>query len=674
MVGCAGRASVDPVVEAQKAESRGDLTRAAELYEQAAQGSRSPQLFLRYAAVAQQRGDFKKAEELYRSVLRNIPQSGEALRGLGLLLYRQGQYTESQTLLTRAWRQHPRDPRLQYDVGLSELAVGNYRVAAERFRGAIRDGLHNGDVYSNLGYCYLKLRQVGKAEKVWKDARRKGLVSASLLTNIALLDYENGKIEDARRHLDLALKQPNPPAETYNARALVALANGDLSQAIAFWTKASRTLALLRGQASSHTDEGLGFSGAIRPSPPRARIATILGARGPDMSKLAEQAEAALSRGDLAAAEKSLERLRSAQPDDQDIQSVLAYVLLEQGKLEQGGRILQDLQKQKQLSANALYNMALLLARQGSFDKAVATLEAGIKDFPKDPYLHELLGYALEEKGEMQSAERQYSRALSLQASLVLSRNNRGAMYLASGMTKKASDDFRLISESSPIARFNFGLSLLELHEYAQAKQQFLRVINISPNDSEALVNLGFIYARDGDYQQAKGYFDKALSVDPKSSLALNNLGVIASQQNKTAEAKSYLEKALQIDSGNSAALKNLAAISLREKDLAKARELFLRSVELSPADLSARRDLGHLALLLREPKLAQENLQVALGLDPKNPDIVFNLGVAYQMSGDSKESVRFYKKYLEMVGKNMSHAENALQAERAIQSLTYPQ
>lgn len=53
------------------------------------------------------------------------------------------------------------------------------------------------------------------------------------------------------------------------------------------------------------------------------------------------------------------------------------------------------------------------------------------------------------------------------------------------------------------------GLIFTEMNRYFQALESFEKALEIDPNYTEALVNIGKLFVKIGNYDEAMKYFDK---------------------------------------------------------------------------------------------------------------------------------------------------------------------
>jgi len=111
----------------------------------------------------------------------------------------------------------------------------------------------------------------------------------------------------------------------------------------------------------------------------------------------------------------------------------------------------------------------------------------------------------------------------------------------------------------------------------------YLKAVEILPENTEALYNLGVSYYSIGDKDNALKAYEKALSVSSEYTTAANNAGVIYFERKDFGNAKKYFEQALEYDANNSDAMGNLGAIHHNLGNLKEAIEYYKNSLRMNP-------------------------------------------------------------------------------------------
>ncbi|SJN56570.1 photosystem I assembly protein Ycf3 [Vibrio ruber DSM 16370] len=150
------------------------------------------------------------------------------------------------------------------------------------------------------------------------------------------------------------------------------------------------------------------------------------------------------------------------------------------------------------------------------------------------------------------------------------------------------------IDEQSPIDAY-MGLGIVydmdSLHEMAQAL--YKKLLNIQPESSKLLLNIGYSYYMSGDYFEAKRATLAALSLDPDNRRAQNNLALIYLEQGKAHRALHVFRQQMK----NYEALNHIGHFLMIQGEPDKAIPYLQQAIDENPSDYQA----------------AQENLERAL-------------------------------------------------------------
>jgi tetratricopeptide (TPR) repeat protein len=124
------------------------------------------------------------------------------------------------------------------------------------------------------------------------------------------------------------------------------------------------------------------------------------------------------------------------------------------------------------------------------------------------------------------------------------------------------------------------GLSADDWYEWAyeledaapdQAREAYRRALELEPDHSGALVNLGRLLHAAGAPGAAEAHYRRALEAHPEDATAAFNLGVVLGDQGKLDEAIEAYERAARIDPGAADAHYNAALLLERQGDEAAA-------------------------------------------------------------------------------------------------------
>ncbi len=176
------------------------------------------------------------------------------------------------------------------------------------------------------------------------------------------------------------------------------------------------------------------------------------------------------------------------------------------------------------------------------------------------------------------------------------------------------------------------GIVALGKNQFEAAETAFLKLLVLSPQNPNALVNLGLVEFRLGRAEKAQDYLKRAVRVQPDAALAWMMLGVIAMNQDEPVAATAYLAQAVYLDPKSPQA-HNYYAVMLAKRGWYDAAEDELRTVlTLMPDFAEAQFNLA-LVYFDRNPpaiELARRHYQKALDLgEAPDPDFAAKLKAA---------------------------------------------
>jgi len=99
------------------------------------------------------------------------------------------------------------------------------------------------------------------------------------------------------------------------------------------------------------------------------------------------------------------------------------------------------------------------------------------------------------------------------------------------------------------------------------AMAAYRSALNLRPDCTETLINLGRLLAETGDTAGAATCFREAIRVDPRDATALYNLGVVAQDEDRDPDAVDLYCRALELDASLAEAHYNLATLFDRSGD-----------------------------------------------------------------------------------------------------------
>ena len=161
------------------------------------------------------------------------------------------------------------------------------------------------------------------------------------------------------------------------------------------------------------------------------------------------------------------------------------------------------------------------------------------------------------------------------------------------------------------------------------AIEYYNRADSMSPNNTQILYSLAYLYYTKGDIQQAKKYVDAAITADPQNTNA---------QQ---------LKQHLSLQDSNE--VMNQAVTYMNQGEYANAKKLMEKVVASNPNDFQAYYYLGHIAYATEKYEESTRNFMLAIKNNPNYALSYYSLGLAYDKLREFNRSQLAYEQFLKM-------------------------
>lgn len=221
---------------------------------------------------------------------------------------------------------------------------------------------------------------------------------------------------------------------------------------------------------------------------------------------------------------------------------------------------------------------------------AVTSFQEALKGIPDDVNIMYKLAQSYEKAGQYEQAEETYYKLAELSPTDArIYYNTVINMYNGAKMPDKAADAARKMIElnpNDPDALFNLGFMLVQMKKYEEAIEVLDRVIELTPEMEYAHLNKGFSLYSLKRYNDAIKAYSNTVELFPENADAWMFLGMSYMQLKGWSKAVDPLKKAIDLRPDNGNAYYNLAICYLNLKDNYSAREIYnqLQSVDPSLA------------------------------------------------------------------------------------------
>lgn len=234
---------------------------------------------------------------------------------------------------------------------------------------------------------------------------------------------------------------------------------------------------------------------------------------------------------------------------------------------------------------------SIQLIERGEYGLATKVLTAAYQKHPNNDDVLVLLAESLSEQGRSkQSLDLLLKRSKSTDASDdVLFAI--GDEYFSLLNYEKAQSFYSLLSEredSASEAWVRMGLIAVANEDNIEAKNCFLKSIDLDSGNLNAMNSLGDLALDVDNLDEAKDWFLRVLELDAEDPEAASNLAEVYYEDGELEEAKKFAQQAVQFDSSFAAAWLTLGYVALDSDDEDQVRCCFKKFLNLEHSESAA--------------------------------------------------------------------------------------
>ena len=295
-------------------------------------------------------------------------------------------------------------------------------------------------------------------------------------------------------------------------------------------------------------------------------------------------------------------------------------------------------------NANALTALGMLQGKTGRDPDSVLTFRKLTAIYPASAMAHVNLGIALVNVYDLQGALAEFKQAARLDPSLPIAHFSTGRALYALNQMDDAEQELRMAIRLAPTyVDAMFLLGVIE-HSSPDAAEQFRKVVELQPNNSEARFYPGRNLLEEGKRDQAIAQWEKAVEVDPDNLAALSSLSRTLNQI-KSPDAPKYtaqldaLQQRLEL-TDRVQRLSNFALQAADDNDWSQAIGQMQQAIDLCKdcAQLGIlRKNLGIIYARRGDVGDAKQQLELALKLLPEGPDSVATSETLKRLTPDAQ-------------------------------------
>jgi len=249
----------------------------------------------------------------------------------------------------------------------------------------------------------------------------------------------------------------------------------------------------------------------------------------------------------------------------------------------------------------------------------------------------------------IESAIKNCNKAIELNDKLSSVRITLGSIYLETGKNNEAKEEFQKVLEIDPVnseAYHGRASAFLALGMTREAEASYKKAIEMKPGYWNSYNTLGAFYYKQGKYLEAASQFQQVVALTPNNANGYRNLGTMYYFLNQKDKQIEMYKKSLEIEPDYTT-YSNLAVIYFKEKKYKDAARMYEKVVELNNKDYkiwgflaaSYYRTPGEKEKSFEANKRALSLAEQQLQINPKDPDLIVSTASYYAMLGELNKS-----------------------------------
>ena len=318
------------------------------------------------------------------------------------------------------------------------------------------------------------------------------------------------------------------------------------------------------------------------------------------------------------------------QPDSQAAHETIATIYLD---LNQPSVAQRHFAKMLAISSSpsarerAYRRVASVLGRQANRSAALEIMQALVKQDAKNPAAHYALAHLAVRTDDMDVAVEAVTRALALKPDWDEAALFKAGILVSQKDSVKAQAFYEAYITAHPkanLVRLNYARYLVDLKQWEKAREQFLKVLELSPNDADTLYAVGLLSLQINKIDDAEKFLKQTLKLRPDNQQTKIYLGQIAEERKDYAGAARWYG---EVSAGDQyfEAQTRLGIVKAKQGNVEDARK-HLQSIK---AQSDAQRAQLYMAeeQILREAKQYREALTLlnkSLEELPNNKDLLY--------------------------------------------------
>ena len=297
------------------------------------------------------------------------------------------------------------------------------------------------------------------------------------------------------------------------------------------------------------------------------------------------------------------------------------------------------------------YQKALIAEKNQKIDDAILYTQSALNLASNDALLHTKLAGLYQQKGDWEKALREYKSALS-------SNPNDAFVYISIGNILQQHSDYNgalnaynqamRLSEDYKYNYLNIATVKRLQGKYDEAVDYYRKFLMYYPSHTEARESLAIIYSHQNKPLLAKEQYEYIYNTAPSSFKSYSGYGKTLLDTNNVDRAIEILKTAIESNPNDAQTHGSLAMAYARKQDVVNAEKEFQTALTLAPDADSIRYNYASFLVTQNKWDKAKENYNICLANNPKNINLLYDLGMVYQKQNDHAKAIENFEKALE--------------------------
>ena len=278
--------------------------------------------------------------------------------------------------------------------------------------------------------------------------------------------------------------------------------------------------------------------------------------------------------------------------------------------------------------------------------EAPAYFDRRVQANPRDIWARYMRGSGFLDKGDADSAIKDFDAVIQLDSNYSRAYNGRGVAWTRKKEYDKAIKDLEDTVRLDPkyaLGFHNLGYAWNAKNEYDKAIKDYDESIRLDPRYTLAYNNRGNSWYAKKDYDKAMKDYDEAIRIDPKFAVAFANRGNVWYAKNDFDKAIKEYDEAIRNDSKYAVAFNNRGNAWRSKKEYDKAIKDYSEAIHLNPKNAVTFNNRGYTLGFKKDFDKAIKDFDEAIRLDPKYAIAHNNRGCALRAKKEYDKAVKEY-------------------------------